>query len=95
MYIPYIPLADSSSYLASSSQIACCFVRLRGLFLFWWQFSEWSGSTVQLTGVAAALLLLAVVGGASREREHSRAQRRRLLVSAVHEAMFNRNDGYK
>ena len=48
---------------------------------------------MQLTGVAAALLLLAVVGGASREREHSRAQRRRLLVS-VHEAMFNRNDGY-
>ena len=92
MDIPYKPLADSS-YLASSSQIACCFVRLRGLFLFWWQFSEWSGSTVQLTGVAAALLLLAVVGGASREREHSRAQRRRLLVS-VHEAMFNRNDGY-
>ena len=47
---------------------------------------------MQLTGVAAALLL--AVGGASREREHSRAQRRRLLVS-VHAAMFNRNDGYK
>ena len=47
---------------------------VRGLFLFWWQFSESNGSTVQLTGVAAALLL--AVGGASREREHSRARHR-------------------